>query len=76
MLGDLKDVSFTATDPKFLPILESVSAQGIPAVSIFLSGRPLVVNRQINASDAFIAAWLPLFIFGLLAFFLLRNAKR
>ena len=59
MLGDLKDVSFTATDPKFLPILESVSAQGIPAVSIFLSGRPLVVNRQINASDAFIAAWLP-----------------
>ena len=59
MLGDLKDVSFTATDPKFLPILESISAQGIPAVSIFLSGRPLVVNRQINASDAFIAAWLP-----------------
>ena len=59
MLGDLKDVSFTATDPKFLPILESITAQGIPAVSIFLSGRPLVVNRQINASDAFIAAWLP-----------------
>ena len=59
MLGDLKDVSFTPTDPKFLPILESVNALGIPTVSIFLSGRPLVVNRQINASDAFIAAWLP-----------------
>ena len=59
MLGDLKDVSFTPTDPKFLPILESVNAQNIPTVSIFLSGRPLVVNRQINASDAFIAAWLP-----------------
>ncbi len=59
MLGDLKDVSFTPTDPKFLPILESVNAQSIPTVSIFLSGRPLVVNRQINASDAFIAAWLP-----------------
>ena len=59
MLGDLKDVSFSPTDPKFLPILESVNAQSIPTVSIFLSGRPLVVNRQINASDAFIAAWLP-----------------
>ena len=59
MLGDLKDVSFRPTDPKFLPILESVNAQSIPTVSIFLSGRPLVVNRQINASDAFIAAWLP-----------------
>ena len=59
MLGDLKDVSFTATDPKFLPLLEAMNAQNIPTVSIFLSGRPLVVNRQLNASDAFIAAWLP-----------------
>ena len=59
MLGDLKDVSFAATDPKFLPLLEAINAQSIPTVSIFLSGRPLVVNRQLNASDAFIAAWLP-----------------
>lgn len=59
MLGDLKDVSFAATDPKFLPLLEAMNAQSIPTVSIFLSGRPLVVNRQLNASDAFIAAWLP-----------------
>ena len=59
MLGDLKDVSFAPTDPKFLPLLEAINAQSIPTVSIFLSGRPLVVNRQINASDAFIAAWLP-----------------
>ena len=59
MLGDLKDVYFNATDPKFLPLLEAMNAQNIPTVSIFLSGRPLVVNRQLNASDAFIAAWLP-----------------
>jgi len=32
---------------------------GIPIVSIFLSGRPLWVNPELNASDAFIAAWLP-----------------
>ena len=59
MLGDLKDVSFSPTDPKFLPLLESIDAQGIPILSIFLSGRPLVINKYINASDAFIAAWLP-----------------
>ncbi|MDC1110470.1 glycoside hydrolase family 3 N-terminal domain-containing protein [Gammaproteobacteria bacterium] len=59
MLGDLKDVAFAATDPKFLPLLEAMNAQSIPTISIFLSGRPLVVNRQLNASDAFIAAWLP-----------------
>ena len=59
MLGDLKDVSFAPTDPKFLSLLESIDAQGIQILSIFLSGRPLVVNKYINASDAFIAAWLP-----------------
>jgi beta-glucosidase len=59
MLGDLKDVSFAATDPKFLPLLEAINAKGVPTVSLFLSGRPLVVNRQMNSSDAFVAAWLP-----------------
>ncbi len=28
-------------------------------VSVFLSGRPLWVNPHMNASDAFVAAWLP-----------------
>jgi len=28
-------------------------------VSVFLSGRPLWTNPEINASDAFVAAWLP-----------------
>jgi len=28
-------------------------------VAVFLSGRPLWVNPEINASDAFVAAWLP-----------------
>ncbi|MDE2263062.1 MAG: glycoside hydrolase family 3 C-terminal domain-containing protein, partial [Gammaproteobacteria bacterium] len=34
-------------------------AAGIPVVSVFLSGRPLWVNRELNASNAFVAAWLP-----------------
>ena len=33
--------------------------KGIPVVSVFLSGRPLWCNPEINLSDAFIAAWLP-----------------
>jgi beta-glucosidase len=28
-------------------------------VALFLSGRPLWVNRELNASQAFVAAWLP-----------------
>ena len=31
----------------------------IPVVSVFLSGRPLWCNPEINQSDAFVAAWLP-----------------
>ena len=33
--------------------------KGIPVVSVFLSGRPMWTNPEINISDAFVAAWLP-----------------
>ena len=33
--------------------------KGIPVVSVFLSGRPMWINPEINNSDAFIASWLP-----------------
>ncbi len=39
--------------------LEAYKAAGIPVVSVFLSGRPLWVNPELNDSDAFVAAWLP-----------------
>ncbi|MEO0033451.1 MAG: hypothetical protein RIS94_3209 [Pseudomonadota bacterium] len=40
-------------------MLARFKAQGIPVVSVFLSGRPLFTGPQMNASDAFVAAWLP-----------------
>ncbi|MBO6798517.1 glycoside hydrolase family 3 protein [Maricaulis sp.] len=39
--------------------LNAFSEAGTPVVSVFLSGRPLWTNPEINASDAFVAAWLP-----------------
>ncbi len=42
-----------------LELLSSLKAQGIPVVSVFLTGRPLYVNTELNASDAFVVAWLP-----------------
>lgn len=39
--------------------LASLAQGGTPVVSVFLSGRPMWTNPEINASDAFIAAWLP-----------------
>ncbi len=39
--------------------LAAFKARDMPVVSVFLSGRPMWVNPELNASDAFVAAWLP-----------------
>jgi beta-glucosidase len=56
--GDLDHLDFMPTgfDPARL---DTYREAGIPVTSVFLSGRPLWTNPEINASDAFIAAWLP-----------------
>ena len=42
-----------------LALLKKLGGDGIPVVAVFISGRPLWVNPEINASSAFVAAWLP-----------------
>ena len=59
MRGDLRTLEFQPGDKQALALLKRLKAAGIPVVSVFLSGRPLWVNPEINASDAFVAAWLP-----------------
>ncbi|MHA6723979.1 glycoside hydrolase family 3 protein [Sphingomonas sp. RS2018] len=56
--GDRADLMFDDARGT-LALLGRLKAAGVPTVSVFLSGRPLWVNRHINASDAFVAAWLP-----------------
>lgn len=56
--GDRANVDFTPNN--FDPTkLKAFKDAGTPVVSVFVSGRPLWTNPEINASDAFIAAWLP-----------------
>ncbi len=57
--GDLETVEFEREDAASRDLLRSLHAQGIPTVAVFLSGRPLWVNRELNVADAFVAAWLP-----------------
>ena len=45
--------------PEDLATIEAIRAKGIPVVTILLSGRPLLVDRELAASQAFIAGWLP-----------------
>jgi beta-glucosidase len=58
-MGDRTTLAFDPGDPTDLQLLQHLKAQHIPVVAIFLSGRPLYVTPEINASDAFVAAWLP-----------------
>lgn len=57
--GDRKNFAFDDNRGRDLDLIEKLRGQGIPVVSVFLAGRPLWVNRQINASNAFVMAWLP-----------------
>jgi beta-glucosidase len=57
--GDIRTLEYQPGDKQDLALLKKLKSQGIPVVSVFLSGRPLWVNPELNASDAFVAAWLP-----------------
>lgn len=57
--GDIDTLEFEPGAKKSLKLLRSLSNAGVKTVAVFLSGRPLWVNPEINASDAFVAAWLP-----------------
>jgi beta-glucosidase len=55
--GDKRDLVFR--DEAGLELLSAFAEDDITAVAVFLSGRPLWMNREINAADAFLASWLP-----------------
>jgi beta-glucosidase len=39
--------------------MKDIKNENIPSVSFFLSGRPLIINQELNLSDAFVQLWLP-----------------
>ena len=56
-VGDRRNLRFAQTRQQVF--LKKLKTKGIPAVSIFFSGRPLWMTKELNLSEAFIAAWLP-----------------
>jgi beta-glucosidase len=57
--GDVASLEYKPGNKADLELLKRLRAEKIPVVSVFLSGRPMWVNPELNASDAFVAAWLP-----------------
>ena len=59
--GDLgrRSLEHALLHPEDLAVLDRVSGKGASVATVLLSGRPLYVNKELNQSDAFVAAWLP-----------------
>lgn len=57
--GDLDNLEYQRGNKTDLALLKKLQAEGIKVVSLFISGRPMWVNPELNASDAFVAVWLP-----------------
>ncbi|MEH3159914.1 MAG: glycoside hydrolase family 3 C-terminal domain-containing protein [Sphingomonas taxi] len=57
--GDRPTLEYSPDDKSDLALLKKLKAAGVPTVAVFLSGRPLWVNPELNAADAFVAAFLP-----------------
>ena len=45
--------------PEDLQTIKNITDKGVPVIAILVSGRPLIIEQELNASNAFIAAWLP-----------------
>lgn len=73
--GDRESLVFTEHRDRHLKLLKALKEEGIPAVSIFLSGRPMWVNPYLNLSQSFVAAFLPGSEGHGVADVLLRDAK-
>ncbi|MFF3442964.1 glycoside hydrolase family 3 N-terminal domain-containing protein [Streptosporangium sp. NPDC002721] len=60
-VGDLSRRTLEAAKiyPGDLAVLDKVTGKGAPVVTVFVGGRPLWMNKELNRSDAFVAAWLP-----------------
>lgn len=57
--GDVKTLQLRPELRGPLQTMQRLKAQGVPVVAVMLTGRPLFVGPELNAADAFVAAWLP-----------------
>jgi beta-glucosidase len=57
--GNVKSLIYEGAGGSDLALLRKLKAAGIPVIAVFITGRPLFVTPELEASDAFVVAWLP-----------------
>ena len=59
MQGDVQHQLLKVGNTRDIDLLKKFKSQGIPVVALFVTGRPMWINRELNASDAFVVIWQP-----------------
>ena len=57
--GDIKSLDFSARNLNIIKTMERLSNEQIPIISLFITGRPLIVDDELSLSDAFVSIWHP-----------------
>jgi beta-glucosidase len=55
-MGDRQSLELSEED---VAVVEKMKQTGMPLVVVFISGRPMIIEKVIDKADAFVAAWLP-----------------
>ena len=55
-MGDRQNLELSEED---VAVVEKMKQAGMPLVVVLISGRPIITDKVIDKTDAFVAAWLP-----------------
>ncbi|MDY7229496.1 glycoside hydrolase family 3 protein [Hyalangium rubrum] len=59
-IGNTKTLELAKLRPEDITLIDHLKNRGVrKIVTVLYSGRPLYTNKELNRSDAFVAAWLP-----------------
>ncbi|MEH6551503.1 MAG: glycoside hydrolase family 3 protein [Pseudomonadales bacterium] len=54
-----KTLEHAISHPEDLKTIKNIRQKGIPVIAILVSGRPLVINQELDEVASLVAAWLP-----------------
>jgi beta-glucosidase len=57
--GDLRSIDYRGAGGAELALLQQLRQASVPTTCVFLTGRPLWIEPELAACDAFVVAWLP-----------------
>jgi beta-glucosidase len=57
--GDLRSIDYRGAGGPELALLQQLRQASVPRVCVFLTGRPLWIEPELAACDAFVVDWLP-----------------